>query len=192
MWLGVKGVGKSSLLSVLRDFTAQQYPQVLLVWHEFSLQDKSSCLFALLVRRIQRQFSRKCAEEFRACLEKNKDHTMSERVLRFDHLLATFNIKVLFLLDDFHVVYQMPPTIGAVIVDQVALWSDSELGTTHMIVTGDTVLRKLAFSRTSGLDLTGYPSFIHGNPALDELYLLGWPAPPNETKVRSPSFPRPS
>jgi hypothetical protein len=53
----------------------------------------------------------------------------------------------------------MDPKIGAVIVDEVAKWSNSTLGTTHMIVTGDTVLRKLAFDQTTGVDLTSYPSF---------------------------------
>ncbi len=59
------------------------------------------------------------------------------------------------LLGEFDYAYYLDSTIGAIIIDEIAIWSGTNRGTMHKIISGyDKILPNLAFNQVKGLDLS--------------------------------------
>ena len=76
--LGSKGLGKSSLLKILRSFTSQVYPKVIVVWIEFSVTSAHG-LFSRALQEIKRKRP-DLVEIFRESVDTTGENQMCENV----------------------------------------------------------------------------------------------------------------
>lgn len=153
LFLGSKGVGKTSLLQVLAEYTIETCPQVLVVLIRYHI-DTSGILETVLARIGEKYPS--LHNEFSAV----KGFLLSEEIANFERLLQRYNLKFLLLVDEFQFVYKQPRGIGTQIIREIAALSDSCLGVNHIILSGSsTDLPKLAFATLTVDEKTQYPSF---------------------------------
>jgi GTPase SAR1 family protein len=154
--LGSKSVGKTSLLHILRNYTRDRCPNILVVFIQY-ISDTCGVFEAVLnqIRMTHTEYH----HEFSSL---DNIGQLSYKIEQFEGLLKKYNLKLLLLVDEFQFVYTQSPQNGAKIVSEIAGLSDSSLGVNHIIVSGSsTNLRKLAFAKLLRNEETmlKYPSY---------------------------------
>ncbi len=157
MLLGDKGTGKSTLLQILQKYIAHYYRDVVIILHNYSTKHSQIRIVDLLQLQLQRQHPSLC-REYNSCFDRSDQ--IYKQVRNIENMLIKHKLKVMILRDDFDYVYRLDRHIGAVITTEVAIWSGTQEGTMHMIVSGcDKILPNLAFNQIEGLDMSIYPSY---------------------------------
>lgn len=131
--LGVKAVGKTYLLEIVRNYVSVYYPTVLTIYQSFDNCKKS--LKDVIVESIRFRLGRLSRYRLDEILVAYDDDFVSF-FCEMEILLANNSVKILLLLDEFHFVYKNPGDIGRETVRQLSTISGSNLGVFHVVVSG--------------------------------------------------------
>lgn len=152
--LGVKAVGKSEMLKVLKSYTKKMFPLIVVVYISYDATD--SLLSSKICDNV-------CSQK--DILKSDMRKILStedafERIEALELLLDEKKIKVLLLVDEFHFVYAKPCEIGEKIVQEMSYIAGTSRGCIHCIVTGSSsCLRGLAFAKLDVADEKNFPSY---------------------------------
>lgn len=155
--LGTKACGKSTMLEILRDYTSTYFPLILTATIVMSA-DEGFSIVDFLLQRIKETFPDRYTQGLKK-LENSQDHVF-RRVELFEAAIVKATIKILRLVDEFHLVYKVPDGKGKQAVTKIANLADTRQGHIHIVVSGSSsTSRKLAFCKTGGLNMSEYPSY---------------------------------
>ena len=151
--LGVKAVGKTALVQILRDFTKAHMKDIIVVFASFDSEVRAPTV--LILNAIKRLSS--C---WNLLNNVAKVITPLEKIELIEEWLLENNLCVLCLFDEFQGAYLKKESTGVSIVEETSVIAGSQGGTIHLIVTGSSsVLRALAFAKLKPSDCSTYPSY---------------------------------
>ena len=151
--LGVKAVGKTALVHILRDFTKSHMKDIIVVFASFDAEVRAPTV--LILNAIKKLSS--CRNLLNNVA---KVITPLEKIEIIEEWLLENNLRVLCLFDEFQGAYLKKESVGVSIVEETSAIAGSQGGTIHLIVTGSSsVLRALAFAKLKPSDCSTYPSY---------------------------------
>eukprot|EP01036_Dinobryon_divergens_P031687 gene31687-41132_t len=151
--MGVKAVGKTALVEILRDFTKAHMKDIIVVFASFESEVRAPT--ELILNAIKKLSScRKLLNNVAKVI------TPLGKIELIEEWLLENNLRVLCLFDEFQGAYLKNESVGVSIVEETSVIAGLQGGTIHLIVTGSSsVLRALAFAKLKPSDCSTYPSY---------------------------------
>ena len=151
--LGVKAVGKTALVHILRDFTKSHVKDIIVVFASFDSEVRAPTVLILNAIKISCPCQNLLSEVAKLV-------TPLEKVELIEEWLSENNLRVLCVFDEFQGAYLKPESVGVPIIEETSAIAGSQGGAFHLIVTGSSsVLRALAFAKLKPSHCNTYPSY---------------------------------